>query len=54
MFLKNIGKKFLKTPSISRMNFSILDKFATVDPYNISGENPGKIWNLVDGEWTQT
>ena len=55
MFLKSVSKKILRVPktTISRVNFSILDKFATIDPYNLSAEKPGKVWNLVDGEWTQ-
>lgn len=50
MFLKSVGKNILRRPAaVSRANFSILDKFATIDPYNLSAEKPGKVWNLVDG-----
>ena len=28
--------------------------WATVDPDQLSGENPGKAFNLVKGEWRET
>ena len=30
---------------------SHLENFATVDPFNMSGENPGKCYNHINGEW---
>ena len=49
MLLRNFGKKFLRPATISHARFSILDKFATIDPHNLSAEKPGKVWNLIDG-----
>ena len=31
-----------------------LKTFSKIDPENISGKNPGKMYNLINGEWTTT
>ncbi len=39
---------------LTRSMSSLVDKFATVDPRTMSGDKPGRLWNLVGGEWRST
>ena len=33
---------------------NVLNKFSKVDPYALSGANPAKMYNLLDGNWVDT
>ena len=35
----------------ARLFSTWLNKFATLDPNTLSKAKPGKVWNLVGGEW---